>query len=275
MRQRPVYIYLLCVCFAYGCVQNKQTSNLDSDIKNDTTVNTNKSAEDDTTDLETNSDANSDLINSQHFELNKIYTDTVVFEQYMDYGDFDRFHVMARGKNLYPINNGDDRSLNRGDIAILEWGVDSIWIPEAPNDKWLSEYSKNIRKIKDGKLSLYKKKYPQPISYHYDDDINDKYTKEDFSEIYDLVQYYLANTKNSLAISDIESQSDSLKIQYSIEEQERVENGNKVTYTVIGLSVYFEYHDSIFQWLYLKQNDYGYRDIYEYDLPNDTLILFN
>ena len=271
MKYRLVQTFLLSAFLVTACSQKRENIGVNNKKENDTIRNdiSNEKIENDTI------ESSADLIDVQHFERNKTYTDTVIFQQYMDYGDFDRFHVKVRGKNLYPVNSDDDRSLNRGDIAILTWGVDNIWIPESPNDKWLSEFSKSIRKIKDGRLSVYKKKYPQQLSYNYDNSIKEKYSNEDFDEIYNLVKYYLANSKQSLVLSNVKNQSDSVQIQYSIEEQDREENGNKVTYTVIGLSTYFENHNSIFQWLYLKRNDYGYRDIYEYDLPNDQLIFFN
>ena len=263
------YIIILFI-FIYGCKfsqQEKHSEMIDTVKKNTDSIN----------DISDDVNCEDNLVDIEKYELNKIYTDTVIFKQYMDYGDFYRFRVTIKDKDLYPVNDSDDRSLARGDIAVLKWKVDSIWNPDASDYKWLSEVSVGIHKIGDGKLSQFRKKYPLPITYYYSSEIEKKYSKEDFDEIYNLVEYYLANSKQPLVKSAIENQSDSQQIQYSIEEQNREEeeDGNTVTYTVIGLSNYFENRNPIFQWLYLKQSNYGYKVLYEYDLPNGKLALFN
>lgn len=212
---------------------------------------------------------------AENVRFDTIYRDTIIFQQYMDYGDFPRVHTTKHGIDISPVYDTDNKSLTRGDIALLEWRFDSIAIPEAPSDKWVDRIAVSLTKIKEGKLALYRKKYPQAITYSYDKSISETDAKEYLDEIYELVQYYLANSTDPLVVSTVESQSDSLQIQYTIELQDRMEKNQNESYFVVGLSNYFEHHNSIFRWLYLKRyTGKGYLELYEYDLPKDKLKAF-
>ena len=51
----------------------------------------------------------------------------------------------------------------------------------------------SVKKIKDGALSLFKQRYTKPVKYTFGQDLD--LSNEERDNIYNSVQYYLANTK--------------------------------------------------------------------------------
>jgi hypothetical protein len=120
----------------------------------------------------------------------------------------------------------------------------------------------SAKKVKDGNVSLFLKKYKKPIKYYSE--------KEDYTDgfkdyLYTQVEYYLANSKQELVKTAIKNPDADLS--YSIEEKEK--EGH--IFYVLGISNDFEHHTNIIQWIYIDSNN---NQLYEYDLPNDKLVEF-
>ncbi len=201
---------------------------------------------------------------NQDLELHKVYTDTVQFMEYNT--DFDYFFIeVKKGNDIAGLNtNNDDINFNRGDILEVQWKIDSIFIAGDGETLDFSEWLVNAKKIKDGNLSLFKKKYKKTIKFYTD--------KENMSDwykdlLYKNVEYYLANSKKELVKLHIQNASPEEQLSYSIEDRER----DGKSYTVLGLANEFEHRTSIIQWLYFDQES---KKLYEYDLANDKLIEF-
>lgn len=201
---------------------------------------------------------------NRDLELHKVYTDTV---QFIDYNtDFDYFFIeVKKGNDLAGLNtNSDDINFNRGDILEVKWKIDSVFIAGDGETLDFSEWLVNAKKIKDGNLSLFKKKYKKEIKFYFTDENMSNWYKD---LLYKNVEYYIANSKNKLLKSHIENPSPDEELSYSIEDGEH----NGKPYTVLGLANEFEHRTSIIQWLYFDQET---KKLYEYDLGNDKLIEF-
>ncbi|MCL1685495.1 hypothetical protein M2U08_03855 [Elizabethkingia meningoseptica] len=187
---------------------------------------------------------------------------TSAFYDYEEIGDYLYLIVKDNGETEDFVVQNVDKSLNRGDIVEVKWKKGNIEIAGDDNKKKEEKILVSVKKIKDGALSLFKLQYKKPVKFTYatDFDITDK----EKDEIYNQVQYYLANTKNKLLQLEIKENTE---LTYSIEEQD--EKGKN--YIVLGIGKEFENRFSVIQWLYIdKQNG----KLYEYDLPNDKLIPF-
>lgn len=201
---------------------------------------------------------------NQDLELYKVYTDTVQFMEYNT--DFDYFFIeVKKGNDIAGLNtNSDNINFNRGDILEVQWKIDSIFIAGDGETLDFSEWLVNAKKLKDGNLSLFKKKYKKTIKFYTD--------KENMSDwykdlLYKNVEYYLANSKKELVKLHIQNASPEEQLSYSIEDREH----DGKSYTVLGLASEFEHRTSIIQWLYFDQES---KKLYEYDLANDKLIEF-
>lgn len=201
---------------------------------------------------------------NQDLELHKVYTDTVQFIEYNT--DFDYFFIdVKKGNNVAGINtNSDDINFNRGDVLEVKWKMDSIFIAGDGERLDFAEWLVGVKKIKDGNVTLFKKKYKKPIKFYFSDENMSDWYKD---LLYKNVEYYIANSKNELLKSHIENPSPDEELSYSIEDRER----NGKSYTVLGLANEFEHRTSIIQWLYFDQET---KKLYEYDLGNDKLIEF-
>lgn len=206
----------------------------------------------------------SSLRPSQDLELHKVYIDTVQFIEYNT--DFDYFFIeVKKGNDIAGLNtNSDNINFNRGDILEVKWKIDSIFIAGDGETLDFSEWLVNAKKIKDGNLSLFKKKYKKTIKFYTDKDNMSDWYKD---LLYKNVEYYLANSKKELVKLHIQNTSPDEQLSYSIEDQER----DGKLYTVLGLANDFENRTSIIQWLYFDQES---KKLYEYDLANDKLIEF-
>jgi len=124
-----------------------------------------------------------------------------------------------------------------------------------------SVLAQNKNSVKS-KVSKFRKNYGKEIYYNYSGDFN--YMQSYLDELYLIAEYYIANSKNELLKSII---ANKYRLEYSVEQQQR--NGKK--YTVLGIGTVNEGRITKAQWLYYDAEN---RILYEYDLPNDELIVF-
>lgn len=116
--------------------------------------------------------------------------------------------------------------------------------------------------VANDKVSIFWKNYGKEIYYNYSSAFN--YTKEYLNELYLIAEYYIANSKNELLRTIILNKE---KVEYSVEQQQR--NGKE--YTVLGVGTVSEGSVTKAQWLYYDAEN---KILYEYDLPNDELVVF-
>ncbi len=210
---------------------------------------------------ETISHVKDTIANSTNFTDSK-NKEKFEFVDYDNNGDYINF-IVKRGDNM--LNFVTDtiayRSFCRGDIIEVSWKRDTINRANAESTEkvdWLMA----AKKIKDGNVSVFRKKYQKEIKYTWAKEY--EYSKDYLDQLYKLVEYYLANSKNDLVKHAIVNQSD---LTYSIEQQKR----NNKEFTVLGIATEAEHHTSMAQWLYYDSEQ---KKLYEYDLPNDKLIEF-
>jgi len=114
----------------------------------------------------------------------------------------------------------------------------------------------------DYKVSNFRKNYGKEIYYNYSGDFN--YTQSYLDELYLIAEYYIANSKNELLKNIIDNKG---RLEYSVEQQER----NDKEYTVLGIGTVTEGRATKAQWLFYDAEN---KILYEYDLPNDELVVF-
>lgn len=200
---------------------------------------------------------------SNNTSKTKMFSDVFEFVNYNDDGDYRLINLRKNNESFSFINDkNDDRSLMRGDKVAIAWKMDTIHIAGDGETPELAEWLVSFKKIKDGKLARFRKTYKLDFKYHWYNE--NEYSDGYFKHLYELVEYYVANSKNELLKLHI---ADNSPLEYSIEQQDR----DGKTYTVLGLGTSFEGHMTKIQWLYY---DAEKDDLYEYDLPNDKLILF-
>jgi len=124
-----------------------------------------------------------------------------------------------------------------------------------------SSFAQNKNSI-DSKVSNFRKKYGKEIYYNYSGDFN--YSQKYLDELYLLVEYYVASSKNELLKNIIDNKD---KLEYSVEQQQR----NDKEYTVLGIGTVTEGRITKAQWLFYDAKN---KILYEYDLPNDELLVF-
>ena len=200
----------------------------------------------------------------EKLQIGTTYTDTFEYIDLNDEGD-DVFIDLKKNDTLFPmIDNELYGKLNdwaRGDLYQIDWQIDTMRPAGDETQLWVEYFAVKTTKIKDGNVSLFRKKYTKPLKYTVDD--SDGYTNFTLDWIYRNVEYFLANSKQELIISLINDPSSD--ISYSIEEETIKEQ----QYIKIGISNEIESHTSVLQWIYLN----GIK-LYEYDLANDKLIEF-
>ncbi|WP_337085517.1 hypothetical protein [Elizabethkingia anophelis] len=185
------------------------------------------------------------------------------FYAYEEIGDYLYLLIKENGKTESFVTQVVNKGLNRGDLVEIKWKKGQIEIAGDDNRKEDSKILVSVKKIKDGALSMFKQRYTKPVKYTFGQDLD--LSNEERDNIYNQVQYYLANTRNKLLLLHLKN---SEELTYSIEE--RNEQGKD--YIVLGVGVEFENRFSVAQWLYIDQRN---GDLYEYDLPNDKLVPFN
>lgn len=199
---------------------------------------------------------------NQKIELSKIYENTVEFIGYNDDGDYSLMNV-KEGSFIYKWEKTKVNDFCRGDILSVKWKMDSIWIAGDGETLDFAEIGFEVKKIEDGKVSKFRKKYKEPLSYHHN---YQERTDWFFDKIYLIVEYYIANSKNVLF-----NNYENIKIEYSIEDNNKDGKDGK-DYYLIGIYDNTSHQNSIIQWLYIDSETY---ELFEYDLPNDKLIKFN
>lgn len=112
------------------------------------------------------------------------------------------------------------------------------------------------------KVSDFRKNYGKEIYYNYSGDFN--YTQSYLDELYLIAEYYIANSKNELLKNIIENKG---RLEYSVEQQQR----NDKEYTVLGIGTVTEGRITKAQWIFYDAEN---KILYEYDLPNDELVVF-
>lgn len=203
---------------------------------------------------------------NEKIEFNKEYVDELIFNIYNDNGDYAIVDFIKNNAKLdlyYNTEQFDFDSLqfNKGDVMQVTWKMDSVWIAGEGDKLEMAEWLVNIKKIKDGKVSLFKKNYKKELNIIYEKE----FTKDGMDYIYKTIQYYLANTNNELVKTNLNNKNANLV--FMIESDfER----NKEFYTHIGIATSHENHTQVFQWLFLSEDE----KLFEYDLPNDMLIKF-
>ncbi|MEG2510630.1 MAG: hypothetical protein RSA74_14360 [Chryseobacterium sp.] len=189
--------------------------------------------------------------------------DTIEFVSYNDDFDYSQLNGKKGKEEISYINDqNNDRSFLRGDLIAIEYKNDSIYIAGDGETPQNAEWIVSAKKIKDGKVSKFRKEYNLSIKYHYskEGEISSTY----LDHLYKLAEYYIANSKNNLIKLFVKNRD---ALAYSVEKQTK-ENKE---YYVLGIYTESEHKINTFQWLYIDpETDI----IYEYDLPNDKLIKF-
>lgn len=200
----------------------------------------------------------------EKLDKRKEYADEVEYTDYDDNGDYNLFTIKKDKQTVALHTNfeGADK-FYRGDILEITWKIDSTYSAGDGEKLDFTPWLIKARKVKDGSVSQFKKKYKKPIKYYWAEE--EEYSASFKDYLYTLVEYYLANSKKELVKANLQNPDTNLV--YSIESGDK----NGQSYTILGISNEFENHTSIIQWLYL---DTETRKLYEYDLPNDQLIEF-
>ncbi|MBO6186838.1 MAG: hypothetical protein J6O88_19490 [Chryseobacterium sp.] len=196
-------------------------------------------------------------------EKDTLQRDTIEFVSYNDDFDYSQLNGKKGKEEISYINDqNNDRSFLRGDLIAIEYKNDSIYIAGDGGTPQNAEWIVSAKKIKDGKVSKFRKEYNLPIKYHYsrENEISSSY----LDHLHQLAEYYIANSKNDLIKLFVKNKD---ALAYSVEKQIK-ENKE---YYVLGIYTESEHKINTFQWLYIDPET---DTIYEYDLPNDKLIKF-
>lgn len=191
------------------------------------------------------------------------HRDTMEFMAYIDGGDYSWLTAKKENEILKFVNDAnEDRSLLRGDVVDIVWLQDTISIAGDDERAEPADWITTVKKIKNGKAAQFRKDYGKQLTYYSSEENN--YTREYLNEIYQVVEYYLANSGNELIRQMVKHKEE---IQYSIE-QKKTEDKE---YTVLGIGGKSDYHVTVAQWLYYDSEN---KKIFEYDLPADNLVEF-
>lgn len=245
---------LLTACYNESS-KNKHIINNEKSVKvevlSDTTV--------------SNKTTNETSLALQEISLQKKQTDTVLFKEFNDDGDYFLFIVTQGKQETALIYNDDILNRNdfvRGDKVTIEWELDSI--RNAGDDEVL-DFVKRLRKakkIKDGKLSLFRREHDKAITYVSNNAV-DNYSDHFINQVHNIVEYVVANSKAETLQRVLYTPKATLF--YSITE---VEKSNRM---------YYVFH--IFSKIngQLKDIQQIYQDVeratlYEYDPLIDALI---
>ena len=219
MKTNLILLFILFYCVACHNKSNK--------VKNVTNFEkiSNLHPLSDPTDLKkTTNDVNLSL---QKINFQNKQRDTVLFKEQNDDGDYFLFIVTQGKQEMTLIYNGNilnGKNFLRGDKIIIEWELDSI--KNAGDDEVL-DYVKRIRKVKkieDGKLSLYRKEHNKPIEYVSNKEV-DNYSQHFINQVHNIVEYVVANSKAETLQRVLETPNSTLF--YSISE---IEKANRMYY---------------------------------------------
>ena len=193
-----------------------------------------------------------------------IHSDTLIFKEYNDDGDYFLLSMYKNDETITFINNNyEDRSLLIGDWIEVNWKPDTIAMAGDDEVKKIVKSIVNSKKIKDGNVSTFRKGYTKKLNYTINEETD--YSQSFLDQIYLIVEYYIANTDNEMIKIGVKKNE---PLEYSIEKRTR----NKIEYIVIGIASNFENKVNTLQWLYYSTNEI--EKLYEYDLANDDLVEF-
>jgi hypothetical protein len=186
------------------------------------------------------------------------------FVAYNDDGDYMQL-IAKKGNDSYAFINDSDtsRNLNRGDRITVSWRTGTIYIAGDGDTPAQADMLISVRKTGDGPVTNFRKTYGKPIKYTWTDDRD--YSRSYLDKLYLQVEYYVAKTNNELLKLHVDNKND---LTYSIEQQER--DGRQ--YVMLGIAATSEHNSSPFQWLYY---DIERDQLYEYNLPEDKLVIFD
>jgi hypothetical protein len=254
------YFYsFLLLALLFSCKDSKEdNSKASNDVSHKTVIDSNDSIN------KSNSVDVASLIRAnEKLKPQQVYTDIVEFVEYDETGEFPLFIIKKNNQSVSLVTEFEkDPKYTRGDIFEMKWKIDSLMVGGEEGVSF-TEWLISAKKVKDGSVSLFRKKHPKPMKYNWAEE--DKYSTEFKDYLYTLVEYYLANSKSELVKANLKDPD--LNLTYSIEDRE--EEGR--SYTVLGIANEFENRTSIMQWLYV---DNATRVLYEYDLANEKLIEF-
>lgn len=205
-----------------------------------------------------------------HFQNKKQFDKTpesskVVLE-FIDYNDDGDYFLLnaKKGRILYSFINdkNEDRSLLRGDLVEITWKWDTIYIAGDGETPELAEWIVSIKKMKDGKISVFRKQYPEKMPYSVIGD--DNLTSEFKDKLYSLVEYYLANSKKESVKQCIRNKQE---LSFTIEDRDEKEP----SYIALGIYGQSDGQSKIIQWLWYSPNT---DMLFEYDQNHDKLTPF-
>jgi hypothetical protein len=185
--------------------------------------------------------------NEKQFDKNPKSAKIILeFIDYNDDGDYFLLNA-KKGKTLYSFINdkNSDRSLLRGDLVEITWKWDTIYIAGDGETPELAEWIISIKKIKDGKVSDFRKRYPEKIPYSVIGD--DNLTSEFKDKLYSLVAYYLANSKKESVKQCIRNKQE---LSFTIEDKDE----EKPPYIALGIYARSDGQSKIIQWLWYSPN---------------------
>lgn len=181
------------------------------------------------------------------------------FVRYNDDGDY--FLLIAKDKNDTHdfINNVvEDRNLNRGDFINVKWRDGIITIAGDGDTPQAADLLVSVSKIRDGKVSNFRKSYKQQLKYIPAKDR--EYSASYLDQVKQDLEYYLVNTSNEHLLKAISKRED---ISFSLEEEKR--NGRM--YMVATISV--NEPATPVQWVYIDQEN---GKIWEWDEEKNILV---
>ncbi|KQT22567.1 hypothetical protein ASG22_15025 [Chryseobacterium sp. Leaf405] len=192
----------------------------------------------------------------------RIHQDIFEFDSYNDDGDYMILNA-NKNKDLYGFINdkNEDRSLLKGDQIQINWKNDTIYIAGDGETPEIAKWIISVKKIKDGKVSKFRKEYKKELKYHWD---GESFSGDYLDKLYLLAEYYIANSRNPLIQQAIKNKE---QIEYSIEERTK----DNRAYIVLGVGREFEHRFTIIQWIYIDVENHK---IYQYDLGNEKLTEF-
>lgn len=207
---------------------------------------------------------NKNLISESNLQADTNRKVVCEFIAYNDDYDYFMLYVRNNKRERFFINEVESRNLLRGDIIEVAWKADTIYIAGDGESPEPADFAIAVKKIKDGNVALFRKKYPEAIRFHHSNESS--YSTEFKNKIYLLVEYYLANTEKEILLDMLHNRFSN--IIYSIEEREMDDE----KYMIIGIADEAEHYLNTVQWLYLQPESYK---IYEIDFANDELVVFD
>ncbi len=174
----------------------------------------------------------------EQLKLNTVYTDTILFLEYED--NYDYFMLIAKkGDEIVSFVNDDKhRNLNKGDIITVSWQLDSIVMAGDDDMTWITEWAKEITKINDGKLSLFRKGNNKPINYFYVENYSDYFNQKCTNEL----EYFLANTNDKAILQFLHDGKGEIEVHFSNywDEGEEIQKGCPTV--TANVENFFDYH---------------------------------